>query len=209
MERSPLEKLLLDSETAYIEAQNLLPLLKDYTNPRDLISRLVKSGQLIRLKNGFFVIAEKISKNPVPFAQIANLLYGPSYLSYEWALAYYGFIPEGVPVATSASALKSKSFTTPLGSFDYQALSHLRYSIGFDQQENEAGKFLIATPEKALADLVHLKSAGLTEEDLWMDLTEARRIEPEAIKSLNRSRLKEIAEVYKSKSVTTLARIAQ
>jgi hypothetical protein len=60
--------ILSFADTAYIEAQNLMPLLGQYTNPRDFIARLVKRGDLIRLKNGFFVIAEKIKKNPVPFA---------------------------------------------------------------------------------------------------------------------------------------------
>src|SRR6266404_1151509 len=105
-----MHQILDFAETAYIEAQNLLPLLSAYTNPHDFLARLVKKGDLIRLKNGFFVIAKKIQKAPVPFAQIANLLHGPSYLSFEWALSYYGMIPEGVYVMTSASAVKSKSY---------------------------------------------------------------------------------------------------
>jgi predicted transcriptional regulator of viral defense system len=132
------------AETAYIEAQNLMPLLSEYTNPRDFISRLVKKGDLIRLKNGFFVIADKIKKSPVPYAQIANLLYGPSYISFEWALSYYGMIPEGVYVITNAAATKSKSYRTPLGTFDYHFLSHARYAIGIDQKENFAGRSLKA-----------------------------------------------------------------
>lgn len=109
--------ILRSSETSYIEAQNILPLLNEYTNPRDFISRMCKRGELLRLKNGFFVIAEKISKAPIPYEQIANLLYGPSYISFEWALSYYGMIPEGVYVVTSTSASKSKCYTTPIGTF--------------------------------------------------------------------------------------------
>ncbi|MCB1148794.1 MAG: hypothetical protein KDK48_01395, partial [Chlamydiia bacterium] len=96
--------ILKFSRTAYVEAQQLMPLLMDYKNPRDFISRLVKEGELIRLKNGFFVITDKIKESQAPYEQIANLLYGPSYLSLEWALAYYGMIPEGVYVVTSVSA---------------------------------------------------------------------------------------------------------
>ncbi len=120
-----------------------------------MISRLVKKGELIRLKNGFFLIAEKLINNRVPFEQVANLLYGPSYISFEWALSFYNMIPEGVYVITSASAAKSRCYKTPIATFDYIALSHRRYSIGIDQQENDGGRFLIATPEKALADIVH------------------------------------------------------
>jgi hypothetical protein len=193
------------AETAYIEAQNLMPLLDDYSNPRDFIARLVKRGDLIRLKNGFFVIAERIKKSPVPFAQIGNLLYGPSYLSFEWALSYYGMIPEGVYVITNASATKSKSFTTPLGTFDYQYLNHSRYAVGIDQKENPAGKFLIATPEKALADLVHLKSKKIESvEDMLIDLVEGRRIYEDHLRNLNKKHLIEISEKYRSKSVSQL-----
>ena len=191
-------------ETAYIEMQNVLPLLRDYAKPHDLVARLVKKGDLIRLKNGFFVIAAKIQKTPVPFAQIATLLYGPSYLSFEWALSYYGMIPEGVFVMTSASAIKEKSYRTPLGTFDYHSLSHFRYCVGIDRQENSGGKFLIATPEKALADLIHRKSKNLQGKDLILDLVEARRIDEDVLKSLNKNHLLEIADGYRSKTVTNL-----
>lgn len=207
MKRTIINDLFKEVDTAYIETQNLLPLLNAYSNPRDLIARLVKRGELIRVKNGFYIIAEKIKKDSTPYAQIANLLYGPSYLSFEWALAFYGLIPEGVYVVSSASAVKSKIFSTPIGTFDYFALSHARYVVGIDQLENGTGKFLIATPEKALADLVHMKSQGLNPEQLWLDLTEGRRIDGDVLKGLNRFRLKEIAGAYRSKSVATLEKI--
>lgn len=192
------------AETAYIEAQNLLPLLSDYANPRDFLARLVKKGDLIRLKNGFFMIAEKIKQNPVPYEQIANLLYGPSYISFEWALSYYGMIPEGVYVVTSASATKSKRFKTEVGAFEYIYLSHLRFTLGMDQMENPAGRFLIATPEKALIDLIHLKSKKLEPKDLLVDLVEGRRIDKSFLKNLNKNHLLEIAEKYRSKTVKNL-----
>lgn len=196
--------LLKFAQTGYITAQNLLPLLRHYTNPRDLLSRLTKKGELIRLKNGYFVIAEKIASTRVPFEQIANLLYGPSYISFEWALSYYGMIPEGVYVVTSACTGKTKIFPTPLGTFDYYHLSHKSYSIGLDQQKNSAGHFLIATPEKALADLVHLKCQALNSKDMLIDLIEGRRIDEQNLKNLDKIHLAQIADCYRSQSVRTL-----
>jgi hypothetical protein len=192
------------AETAYIEAQNLLPLLKDYKNPHDFLARLVKKGDLIRLKNGFFVIAEKIKKERVPYEQIGNLLYGPSYLSLEWALSYYGMIPEGVYVVTSVSSTKSKMFQTPLGAFHYTYLSHFRFAIGIDQKENNSGRFLIATPEKALIDLIHLKSRHLNPQDLLIDLIEGRRIEEETLRNLDKNHILEIAGQYRSQTIENL-----
>jgi len=196
--------ILQFAKTAYIQTRNLLPLARGYTNPHDLISRMCKRGELIRLKNGFFIIADKIKDAPVPYEQIANLLYGPSYLSYEWALSYYGMIPEGVYVVTSSCAIQSKRYTTALGTFEYSFLSHARYAIGITQKENSAGNFLIATPEKALADLVHKKSKRLSSNDLLVDLIEARRINEEVLKNLDKSHLAEIAENYRSTAVHTL-----
>ncbi len=191
-------------KTAYVKAQNLLPIMSDYTNPRDCISRLVKNGELIRLKNGFFVLTKKIEEGPIPYEQLANLLYGPSYLSFEWALSYYGMIPEGVYVVTSATSGHSKSFHTSLGTFDYISLSHLRYSIGIVQKSNESGNFLIASPEKALADLVFLKSKHLSSKDLLVDLIEGRRIEEETLRSLDKKHLYDICENYRSQTVRAL-----
>lgn len=192
------------AKTSYIQTQNLLPLLSGYTNPHDFISRMCKRGELIRLKNGFFVITDKIKDAPVAYEQIANLLYGPSYLGYEWALSYYGMIPEGVYVVTSTCAVQSKSYKTALGTFEYNFLSHARYAIGITQKENNAGKFLIATPEKALADLIHKRSKRLTSKDLLIDLIEGRRIDEEVLKNLDKTHLAEIAESYRSTSVHTL-----
>lgn len=202
-----MHSVLRFAKTAYVESQNLKPFLADYTNPDDFISRLVKAGELIRLKNGFFLIAEKIEEAPVPYEQIANLLYGPSYISLEWALSFYKMIPEGVYVVTSVATSKSKTFDTPVGSFDYTYLSHHRYSIGIDQQENAAGRFLIATPEKSLADLVHLKSKKLEGADLLTDLIEARRIDEDQLRRLNKNHLLEIVDNYRSKAVSNLIHV--
>lgn len=196
--------ILKFSELAYLETQHLVPLLKDYKNPQDLIFRLVKKKELIRLKKGFFVIADKIKEMPPPYEQIANLLYGPSYVSFEWALSFYGMIPEGVYVITSVSVNRSKTFKTPLATFDYTYLSPSRYAVGIEQGKNSAGNFLIATPEKALADLVHFKSAKLDKKDLLKDLIEGRRIDAKELSKLNKKHLMDIADRYRSQAVTTL-----
>lgn len=202
-----MNSILRFAKTAYVESGQLKPLLQDYTNPDDFISRMVRAGELIRLKNGFFLITEKIEEAPPPYEQIANLLYGPSYISFEWALSYYKMIPEGVYVVTCATATKSKIYTTPIGTFDYTSLSHYRYAIGIDQKENEAGRFLIATPEKALADLIHLKSKKLEGKELLADLIEARRIDQDILKNLSKSHLMEIADNYRSKAVLNLIHV--
>lgn len=202
--------------TPYVDAQTLLLCLQDYVKPRDWIARQVKAGKLIRLKNGFYLIASRFNapsyhsqKIDFPFEQLANLLYGPSYISLEWALSFYQFIPERVTVVTSMTLAKTKKLVTPIGEFSYRHIDTNRFAIGIVRKEikGQFGAFLIATPEKALADWVFLTCKGLTQAGLLSDLLESKRIEEEKLRSLNLESMKKIAEVYNSDIVYKLYQI--
>lgn len=197
-------------ETPFIDAQTLLNLLADYKKPREAILRLVKNKELIRLKNGFYLINDKIthgSSKIIPFEQIANLLYGPSYVSMEWALSFYGMIPERVHTVTSMTLGKNKEFHTPIGDFSYSALSTNSYSIGVTQKASPdfVGSFLIATPEKALADSVFKTCKDLDKNQLKIELLESKRIDRDILRELNKEVLEEIAKSYRAKHVHYLA----
>lgn len=198
---------LIAFDTPYIAMQTLHAMLENYRNPRDCISRLVKNGILLRLKNGFFLITDKIKNESIPTEQIANLLYGPSYLSLEYAMSYYGMIPEAVYVRTSITTNRSKNFYTPISTFSYSHLSLDRYCVGISHKENEWGGFSIATPEKALADHVFQLCQGLNHDELLVDLIESKRIEPETLKSLDKSLMQQIAIAYHSSILKTLAEV--
>lgn len=205
-----MSKIFDSIETPYVDCQTLLAHLTEYRNPRDWIARRVKRGELIRLKNGFFLIASRFRKNAdYPYEQIANLLYGPSYVSLEWALSFYSFIPERVSVVTSVTVGSNKEFTTPIGVFTYTHLSRSHYSIGINHKkiEGQLGGFLIATPEKALADWLFFTCKDMNEEELLQDLFEAKRIEVESLKTLNKTSLKEISDQYASDIVRKLYNI--
>ena len=196
---------LLKFETPYIDMQALRALLRDYQNPKDCIWRLVKKGDLIRLKNGFFLIRDQIQQDPIPFEQVANLLYGPSYLSLEYAMSFYGMIPEAAYVYTSITVNRTRCFNTEVGTFSYYYLSLDRYSVGVAHKKNQLGGFSIATPEKALADHVFQLCQGLNREDLLIDLTESKRIELSTLKNLDKGLMQQISDVYHSKIIKTLA----
>lgn len=196
-------------KTPYVDAQTLLNLMAVYKKPRARISSLVKNGELIRLKNGFYLIAEKIEgegARSIPYEQIANLLYGPSYVSLEWALGFYGMIPERVYTVTSMTLGRNKEFRTPVGDFVYHALSSDRYSIGIAQKETPGflGGFFIATPEKALADWIFVSCRGLDKNQLRTELLESRRIDPEVFRQLDKGLLFKIGQLYQDKSVDYL-----
>jgi len=206
-----MSKILDSILTPYIDAQTLLALLHSYANPRDCIARMVKKQELWRLKNGFYLIPSKCKTDVTdyPYEQVANLLYGPSYVSLEWALSYYQFIPERVSVITSVTTGSNKEYETPIGTFTYRHLSVNRYREGFTHREiqGQLGGFLIATKEKALADWVYCTCQGLTEEELLTDLLASKRIEMDRLKSLDVPLLHQIAKNYNAKVVTNLTRV--
>lgn len=206
------KKILSLIETPYIDAQNLLALLGSYQRPRDWMQRMVKNGELIRLRNGFYLIAEKVqrgSERIIPYEQVANFLYGPSYVSLEWALSFYGMIPERVYTVTSMTLGRMRKYHTPIGDFAYYPLRATSYSIGVEQKKSSCsvGGFLMASREKALADFVFKSCKGLNQEQLKIELLESKRLNVEIIHELDKALLSEIAKNYRSKVVHYLVNL--
>ncbi|MDP1834669.1 MAG: hypothetical protein Q8K75_01960 [Chlamydiales bacterium] len=201
-----MKNLFKSVETPYIDAQTLLTILADYKKPREAILRMVRNEELIRLKNGFYLIREKIthgSSKVIPFEQVANLLYGPSYVSMEWALSFYGMIPERVHTVTSMTLGRNKEYHTSVADFSYFTLSSGSYPIGITQKKSPdfIGGFLIASPEKALADMVFKTCKKLDKEQLKDELLESKRMDRECFHGLNKELLNDIARAYHSKHV--------
>ena len=108
--------------------QVLSDALSDYRKPRDRITKLLESEVIIRIKKGLYCFSEDFRKEPVSREYLANLIYGPSYVSLDYALSYYGLIPERVNIVTSVTTKRSCDFHTPLGVFSYRMLGESRYS---------------------------------------------------------------------------------
>ncbi len=133
----------------------LRSLFSDYRSPRNKIANLEQAGKIIRLKRGMYVVSPKVSKQLLSVELVANHIYGPSYVSMESALRYYGLIPEQVYTIRSMTSNRSKNFENPIGKFEYIIVNENYYSIGIKQQTVESKyTFLIATPEKALCDMI-------------------------------------------------------
>jgi predicted transcriptional regulator of viral defense system len=203
------KKIFSHIETPYIDAQNLLALLGSYQRPRDWMRRMVKNGELIRLRNGFYLISEKIQQGSgqvIPYEQVANFLYGPSYVSLEWALSFYGMIPERVYTVTSMTLGRAKEYHTPIGDFSYHPLKSAVYSIGVEIKKSSCsiGGFLMASREKALADFVFKACKGLNKKQLGVELLESKRLNLEIVRELDKNLLSEIADIYRSTVVRDL-----
>ena len=138
-------------------------------NVRLQLSRWTRAGKLIQLRRGVYSLADPYRKvQPEPFL-LANALKPASYVSLQSALAYYGMIPEYVPVVTSVTTGRPEEVDTPLGRFLYR---HVKTSwfFGYRQVELTSGQVaFIAQPEKALLDLAYL-TTGTASEDYWQQL---------------------------------------
>lgn len=183
--------------------QLLMDNLGEYANKRDAITRLIRSEKIIRVKKGLYIFGPDYRKGLVCKEALANQIYGPSYISYEYALSFYGMIPERVEVLTSSTTGKSRKFHTPIGSFSYRYQSLEKYQPGITlKQLDDYHSILIATPEKAILDQVYI-SRGLSEKtDMKSFFEDDLRVETHSLKTLSLPHLTEIAEHFSSARVT-------
>ena len=143
---------------------------------------LEKNGYIIRLKRGLYVVNPEYTGKRLSNELIANHLYAPSYVSMSTALRYYGLIPEAVYVNQSMTVKHSRSFQTPIGNYDYKYVSREAFAVGVRTERVADYAFLIASPEKALCDLIansskvnlrYMKDVeNYLENDIRMDMDE-------------------------------------
>lgn len=157
MEFDRLLKLVGDDpvfETSLLLAGNIDP-----KNVRLQLTRWVNSGRLYQLRRGLYSIAPPYQKiKPHPFL-VANRLQRASYVSLQSALAFYGLIPETVNITISVTAGRPERLGTPLGIFEFR---HVQSKLLYGYQMTDLGgqNALVATPTKALLDLVYLQPGG-------------------------------------------------
>ena len=186
----------------------LLDSLQEYDRPRDKITSLLKHGAVVRVKKGIYVFGERYKRRPFSTEVLANMICGPSYISLDYALHYYGLIPERVEAVTSITVSRGRRFSTPVGLFIYHGVPMRAYPIGIDQVEFERGRsFLIATPEKALADKIQADrgTAIRTQAEMRTYLLDSLRIDPEGLGRLNAETISVIADRYRSRKLRLLS----
>ncbi len=194
--------------TEEFDYQVLLDSLRGYSRPRDKISDLLRKGVIIRVKKGLYVFGNEYRRRPYSRELLANLVYGPSYISLEYALQYHGLIPERVEAVTSVTPGRSRSFSTPVGLFTYRMISLEAFQIGMGRADpGDELAFLIAVPEKALADLLVTDRGSRirSQKDVRSYLLDSLRIDPQALLRLRPGLVREIANRYKLKKIRLLA----
>lgn len=123
------------------------------------LSRWTKHGRLYQLRRGLYALAPPYQKvKPHPFL-IANRMQRASYVSVQSALAFYGLIPDTVQFTVSVTSGRSERLETPLGVFEFR---HIKLSLlrGYRMTDLGDQQALVATPEKALLDLIYLQPGG-------------------------------------------------
>jgi hypothetical protein len=149
-----IELLRKGIEHDVFDYNQLMSALSDYSKPRDVVTSLLRQEKIIRIRKGLYCFNEFWQKQPVSVGAIANLVYGPSAISLDYALSYYGLIPEKVSTITSVTFGRSRVYDTPLGRLSYTHIPQQYFSFGMTMEKSGNYQWLIALPIKALADKV-------------------------------------------------------
>ena len=175
--------------------------LSGYASPDDKITDMVRRGELLRVRRGQYAIAPEYRQSALSLEILANTLYGPSYISLEYALSWYGMIPERVTELTSVCLGRSRLYSTDVGNFSYCSVKSTAYREGYNLITIPDGRsFLMATREKALVDLVEnrrniqIRSKKQMRERLIEDL----RMDELTLQKLNIERVSHYASLYDS-----------
>ncbi len=186
----------------------LSSVLSQYSGLRQKIHELMRAGVITRVKKGLYVFGPEYNQAPVCKEVLANLIYGPSCISLEYALAFHGLIPERVETITSVTPKKDKEFNTPLGRFTYRYSGLEKYAVGIEQVWiDRTHPVLMASMEKAVCDYVvlnkvplfseHQEARDFLEGDLRMDREHWKRFDLNALRRLNK--------VYCSKNIERIS----
>lgn len=176
----------------------------DYSNPLDKIKREADKGSLIRLTNGIY----ETDKGTDP-CLLASSILSPSYLSFDWALSYYGLIPEKVVSITSATLgnRKNKTFENYFGRYEYTDIPAKAFPEGLTYLENGEYSVKIATKEKAICDSLCkwrvVKNLSELKDLLFAD----KRIDEGEFESCDFKQMERLASLYGKTNLKLLLKL--
>ena len=176
----------------------------NYSNPLDKIKRDVDNGILFRLTRGIY--ENDGNTNP---CLLASSILSPSYLSFEWALSYYGLIPERVIDITSASlgVRKNKTFINHFGRYEYSDIPSSAFSEGLTYLESGEYIVKIATKEKAICDSLSKWRVVRNINDLKELLFADKRIDENEFASCDFKLMSRLAALYNKTNLDLLIKL--
>ncbi len=176
-----------------------------------LVHRAVSSGEVLRLKPGLYCLSDPWRRgSPHPFV-LASVMLSPSHVSLETALWHHGLIPEAVREVASVTGLRSRRFHTPLGRFSYHTVPCLNPRAGVRAVEISDGVWaFVATPLRAIADLIYLRRDVSYGKDGLSFLTDSLRIELEDLGPIPARDIEDVIGALRNRRtvayITSLAR---
>ena len=178
---------------------------RDYTNIKGKIRRELQSGKLIQVARGLYETDADVSGK-----YLAGRIFGPSYLSFDYALTVYSLIPEAVyRTYTSATfqKRKSKQYQNYFGVFTYRDIPSEVYPLGILLHEENGYSYQIATPEKALCDKLYTLQPAKNLGELRALLFDDLRIDEQEFGKLNMNNLNELAPLYHASNLNLLSKL--
>jgi len=208
-----IEKNLQQYNTHIIDHATLATILLNngYNGINDKINKLKKDGFLQTLKRGLYLHKSPFTNNITSKEIIANTLLSPSYISFDYALYFYGLIPESVYDVTSATTKRSKKFTTHIGTFSFKQVKKELYPIGLKIEFLKSGNFIIASKEKALCDKIYYtKDIKINSKKAMIEfLEDDLRVDFDELTDCDIDIFKKYYEISRSKKVKFLLQVIE
>lgn len=179
---------------------------KEYTDINGKIKRDVARNILFPVIRGIY----ETSSNTSGYL-LASFIYGPSYLSFEYALSFHNLIPERVVTYTSATfnKRKTKEYKNMFGYYIYRDVPKTAFHYFVKAYVDGSYSYFIASPEKALCDLLYYLPPISSVKALKQLLFESLRIDVDEFKSLNFNDIMFLSNKYISNNIKFLTKLIE
>lgn len=172
-----------------------------------IVNRALKDKSLLRIKRGLYALAPHLRSTPLHPFVVAQALHPGSYVSFESALSFHGWIPEAVyQTASVTPGRKSIDYeTNTLGTFTFLplALNAYRFLAGVERRRLGDATALVASPLRALMDIVAYRKIE------WQGVawtTQGLRVDIEHLSALAPQKFNELRDVYKHAAASDFAK---
>jgi hypothetical protein len=162
------------------------------------VNRALSHNEILRLKPGVYCLSPDLRRtHPHPFV-VAAILLSPSHVSLESALSYHGLIPEAVFQVASVTAHRSRTFTTPMGRFEFHRVPcrEPRAGVRAKRLDHDTWAF-VATPLRAIADLVYLRKSVSWDRDGLRFLTDSMRMDETDLRAMSFAAFSDIWQSFR------------
>lgn len=177
-----------------------------YTDVKGKIRREVQGGRLVQVARGLYETDARADGK-----YLAGAIYGPSYLSFDYALSVHALIPEAVYAYTSATFRKGKTkrYENAFGTFLYRDVPAAVYPLGVEIKVEGGYSYQIASPEKALCDKLYSLSPVYSVKALKELLFDDLRIDEAAFFALQKDDISRLAPLYRATNLKLLAKFME